>query len=1043
MKISELSIKRPIYVIVLFLLLTVFGYLSYKSLSAELMPKFTPPILNVQIIYPGASPSEVENSLTRKVEDALSSMEGIDQLQSFSFEGMAMLIISFNYGSDIDKAVTNAQNLIDAKRAELPRDILSPTISKISVDEKPILILSATSNMESTRFFDLVDKRILPELSRIQGVAKITLVGGMQREIQINLKQDKLKAFGLTPLMVQGVIRAANLDFPTGYLHSDESQTAIRLSGKLENLNELRSLVIGTTPTGAQIRLADIADVSDIVKDPVKLGRINGEEAILINLQKQSDANAIKVSDQVMKTITQLQEAYSAEGLQIDVAQNTTTFTRQSINSVITDLMLAILLVSVVILLFLHNFRNAIIVMVVVPVSLVATFIGMKLFNFTLNLMSLLALSLVIGVLVDDAIVVIENVYRHIEMGKNRVKATFDALNEIGFTVVAITVTIVMVFLPVIFTNTLVSDILRQFCGVIVISILMSLLAALTLVPLLTSRFGDIEKTKTGSIFGKILKSFDSAITGFSNWVAEILKWGLGHKRWIGVVVLAITAAVMSLFPLGFINFEFQPFIDRGEFMVQLEMPKDISMEESNALVRRAENWFMNRREVENVVTMVGLTSDNTQSTKGTPYLAELDVKLKKQKEGTDTYIARIRKPLSDYLMDAKVNIFSVSLTGTASKAAVEYIITGNDVDSVMLFAEKALNVLGSIPGVMQQELSVENATPEITVKVNREKMSELGLSLDNVGMIMQMNFQGNNQLKYTEGNYEYDINIRADRIYRQQAENVTDIGFVNSRGEIIKLSQFAEITLGTGPNRLERFDRNSSVTLRSQAFGVAPGAIAKEFLAQVDKMHKPSGLHIVATGDMKKMSDSMSVLTTALLLSLLLIYFSMVVLYNNWTDPFVVMFSIPFSIVGAILTLALTNTAMSIYAMLGLVMLVGLVAKNAILLVDFTNDARGKGKNIDEALIQAVRIRTRPILMTALSTVIGMLPVALSTGSGAELRNGMAWVIIGGMTMSTLLTLVVVPVVYKIMHPVRKEKKEKIDIEKLMYADFSATNSL
>ncbi len=1034
MKITELSIKRPIYVVVLFLLLTVLGYLSYKSLSAELMPKFTPPVLNVQIVYPGASPSEVENSLTRKAEDALSSMEGIDQLQSFSFEGMSMLIVSFTYGTDIDKAITDAQNLLDAKRSELPRDILSPIVSKISVDEKPILILSAISNMEPTDFYDLIDKRVIPEFSRLRGVAKISLVGGTQREIQIDLNPGKMKTFGLTPVMVQGAIRSANLDFPTGYLHSDESQTAIRLSGKLKSVDELRRLVVSTTQTGARIRLGDVADVSGAVKDPVKLGRINGQDAILINLLKQSDANAIKVSEQVMKAILRLEETYSDEGLKIEVAQDTTLFTRQSIRSVITDLFLAILLVSLVILFFLHNFRNALIVMVVVPVSLIATFIGMKLFNFTLNLMSLLALSLVIGVLVDDAIVVIENVYRHIEMGKNRVRATFDALNEIGLTVVSVTVVLAVVFLPVIFTDTLVSDILRQFCGVIVISILFSLLAALTLVPLLTSRFGNIREITGKNVFEKMLKGFEKGIVSFSNWISGILKWGLGHKRRVGLVVLVITVAVMALFPLGFINFEFQPYIDRGEFIVQLEMPKDISMEGSNALVQRAENWFRSRPEVENVVAMVGLTSDNTQSTKGTPYLAELNVKLKKQKEGTETYITRIRKPLSDYLIDAKVNIFSVSLTGTASKAAVEYIITGNDPDSVMLFAEQALEALGSIPGVMQQELSVENATPEITVTVDRDKMSELGLSLDNVGMMMQMHFQGNDQLKYTRGDYEYDMNIRADRVSRRQADDVATLTFINNRGESVKLSQFADISLGTGPNRLERFDRNSSVTLRSQAFGVPAGAISKQFFGKMDKIHKPKGLRIETIGDMKKMSDSMDVLTTALMLSLLLIYLTMVVLYNNWTDPLVVMFSIPLSVVGAILALALSNTAMSIYAMLGLVMLVGLVAKNAILLVDFANDARREGKSMDEALIQAVSIRTRPILMTALSTIIGMLPVALSKGSGAELRNGMAWVIIGGMAMSTLLTLIVVPTVYKIMHPVRKRKKEKVDIETLMH---------
>lgn len=619
MKITELSIKRPVYVIVLFLLLTVLGYLSFRGLGAELMPKFTPPILNVQIVYPGASPSEVENSLTRKAEDALSGMEGIDQLQSFSFEGMSMLIVSFKYGTDINKSVTDAQNLLDAKRSDLPRDILSPVISKISVDEKPVMILSATSNIEATDFYDLIDKRILPEFSRLNGVAKISLVGGMQREIQINLNQEKLTAFGLTPLMIQAAIRAANLDFPTGYLHGSKSQIAVRLSGKLINIDELRNLIVSTGRAGTQIRLGDVADIADAVKDPVTLGRINGQDAILISLQKQSDANAIRVSDEVMKTISRLENTHSAEGLQISVAQDTTTFTHQSINSVITDLFLAIVMVSLVILLFLHNVRNALIVMVVVPVSLISTFIGMKLFSFTLNLMSLLALSLVIGVLVDDAIVVIENVYRHIEMGKNRVKATFEALKEIGFTVISVTIAIVMVFLPVIFTDTLVSDILRQFCAVIVISILFSLLAALTLVPLLTSRFGNIQEIKGENIFGKLLKGFENAISRFSHWISDILKWGLGHKRLVGLVVLCLTLAVMSLFPLGFINFEFQPYIDRGEFIVQLEMPKDISMEEANALVQKAENWFMSRPEIKDVITMVGLTSDNTQSTKALP----------------------------------------------------------------------------------------------------------------------------------------------------------------------------------------------------------------------------------------------------------------------------------------------------------------------------------------------------------------------------------------------------------------------------------------
>ena len=1040
MKISEISIKRPTYVIVFFAVLTILGYLGFRNLSAELMPKFTPPMINLQVVYPGASPLEVENSLTRKLEDALSSMEGIDQIQSYSFEGMSMMFILFNYGTDIDKSITNAQNLISSKMMELPRDILSPTINKVTVDDKPIISIAAVSNLEATAFFDLMDKRILPDINSIKGVAKVSLLGGRAREIQVNLDMDRMRAFGISPIMIQGVLRASNLDFPTGSLKSMETSTTIRLSGKLKSIEAIQNLVVTTLPTGRQIRLKDVAEISDAIKDPTTLARVNGEDAVLVNLLKQGDANAIEVSDLVRKRIAELENEFAADELSMTIAQDSTDFTRQSIISVLVDLLLIILLVTFVMLFFLHSFRNALIVMTVVPVSLVATFIGMHLLNFTLNLMSLWGLSLVIGVLVDDAIVVIENVYRHIEMGKNRVRATFDAMKEIGFVVISTTVVLVVVFLPVALTDTLVSDILRQFSIVIVMATIISTVAALTLTPMLTSRFGKVQKLSNKSIFGRIVIGFERLIEQFSNWISRILSWSLSHKRWVGLIVTAISIAILSLFPLGFIGFEFLPNVDRGEFMVQLEMPKDISMEESNALVRRAEDWIQSQPIVKNVITTVGSTSDNTQSTRGTAYLAEINVELVPRSQRnieTKQYITIIKQPLSDFLIDAKVKIANVALTGEASRAAVEYVISGNNTDTLMIFAEKALALMRSISGTLQQELSVESGTPEISVIVDRDKMSALGLTLDNVGLTMQTVFQGNNTLKYTENNYEYDINIRADRAFRQQTADVEGITFVNNRSESIRLDQFAEIGVSTGPNKLERYNRNSSVTIRSQVLGTTPGTVSTQFLDDINKMGIPKGVKIQATGDLKSMADSMSVLTAAMLLSVILIYLSMVVLYNNWADPLVVMFSIPLSILGAILTLALTNTPLSIYGMLGLIMLIGLVAKNAILLVDFANEALNQGQSVDDALTGAVRIRTRPILMTALSTVIGMLPVALSTGSGAELRNGMAWVIIGGMALSTLLTLIVVPVVFRIFH-LAKSKKEKLDIEKLMYEELN-----
>lgn len=1020
MNISELSIKRPIYAIVLFLVIAILGVLGYSSLQAELMPKFTPPSMNVQVVYPGASPSEVENSLTRKLEDALSSLQGVESMRSYSFEGMSMVFVSFTYGTDIDKVIADARNKIDSKRAELPAATLAPMINKITVDDKSVMKLSVTSDLEAMEFSDFVERDILPELLRIPGMAKVDAVGEHPREIQVNLDMEAMRALGITPVQVLGTLRAANLDFPTGNLRSGKTRTVLRLSGKLQSVDEIRNLVLMTLPTGTQIRLSDIAEVTEAAKDANKLARIDGRDAVLLNLFKQGDANAIDLSDRVREACGTLESSNTGIHLAIRTISDTSSFTRASIRSVFTDLLLAILLVTLVILLFLHNWRDALIVMLVVPLSIVGAFIGMKLFHFTLNMMSLLGMSVVIGVLVDDAIVVVENVHRHIEAGKKPVRATVDAMREIGYTVVTITLVLVVVFLPIALTNSLVSDILRQFCGVIIFSILFSLLAALTLVPLLTSRFSRLEVLNAGSLRGRLMSGFEKAIRDFGDWVARILQWSLGHKKWVGGIVLAVTVLVCALFPLGFIGFEFMPDVDQSEFSVLLEMPGDISMEESSKMVARAEDWLLGQPEIREVATMIGLTNSSGGSSAGSPNLAEITVKTVPPSERdlpVGTWIARLRPQLSDDLVDAKVRMFAAAIHGAANSADIDYVISGPQADSVALFGEYALAALREIPGTFQQQLSSGAGMPEVEITVDREKMSALGLTLDNVGLTLQMVFQGNTSLKYVEDDREYDIDIRADRFYRGSIDDVSNLTFVNAQGSRITLDQFADIRPGTGPDRLERYNRNRSLSVSANVVGVSAGAASGEFRSKVEKKAREMGVTLTTVGNMKSMSESMSVMGVALALSLLLMYLAMVVLYNNWIDPLVVMVSIPFSVLGAVLALALSGTSLNIYAMLGLVMLIGLVAKNAILLVDFANEQLRAGLGLDESLVAAVRLRTRPILMTALSTIIGMIPVAVASGSSAELRNGIGWVIIGGMTLSTLLTLVVVPVVFKLFH--------------------------
>ena len=1020
MKISDLSIRRPIYVIVLFLVIGILGFLGFSSMKAELMPKFTPPSLNVQVIYPGASPTEVESSLTVKLEDVMSSMAGVESMRSYSFEGMSMVFVSFTYGTDIEKAVTDAQNKINSKKAELPAGILSPIVNEISVDARSIITLAISSNLDAVDFSDLVSRSVVPELQSIPGMAKVESVGEHPREIQVNMNMAVMRELGLTPVQVMGVLKGSNLDFPTGNLQDGVTNTAIRLSGKLKSVEEIRGLVLMTMPNGTQIRLSDVADVVETASAVNTLARVDGEEAVLINIFKQENANAIDLSDAVQDEVTRLEAKYSQYDLKIRTVSDTSVFTRESIKSVLIDLLLAILLVTIVILVFLHNWRNALIVMLVVPLSLIGAFIGMDLFHFTLNIMSLLGLSVVIGVLVDDAIVVIENVCRHMEMGKTPLQATRDAMQEIGFTVITVTIVLVIVFLPIALTNSLVSDILRQFCGVIIFAILFSLLSALTLVPLLTSRFGKLDVLDTNTAWGKVMSWFEGVVSRFGNWVADVLRKCLGHKRWVGIAVIAMTVLVCSLFPIGFVGFEFMPKVDQSEFTVLLEMPKDISIEKSSTQVAYAEAWLLDQPEITEVVSMIGLTSSNNESNQGTPYLAELKCKMvppSERSKSVHLYISGLRRELTNYLVDAKVQVYAASLHGSGNSADIEYVLSGPKADSVALFGEYALDVIRSIPGTLQQQLSTGSGRPEVEVVVDRDKMSALGLSLDNVGLTLQMAFQGNTQMKFVRDDYEYNINIKADNFYRSSIDDVAGITFINQQGSRVTLDQFAEVRIGTGPNRLERYNRNSSVTISANVVGVSAGEASGQFKDKVAEKADRMGVSIETVGDMKSMMDSMSVFAIAMLLSIILMYLSLVVLYNNWIDPLVVMFSIPFSILGAILALALSATSLNIYAMLGLVMLIGLVAKNAILLVDFANDRLKEGMGMDDALVEAVKLRTRPILMTALSTIIGMVPVAIASGSSAELRNGIGWVIIGGMALSTMLTLIVVPVVYKIFH--------------------------
>ncbi|ANE52695.1 efflux RND transporter permease subunit [Flavisolibacter tropicus] len=1031
MKLAEVSIKRPTLIIVLFTILILGGLLSYSSLNYELLPKFSPSVVSVTTIYPGASPSEVENTVSKKIEDAVSSMENIKKLDTKSFESVSSVVITMKSGADVDYALNDAQRRINAILKDLPEDVDPPSLNKFSLDDLPVMTLSASANMDEAAFYDLMDNRIAPVLSRVDGVAKVNLIGGQEREIQVSIDANRLQGYGLSLLQVQNAILSSNLDFPTGSVQTREQDVLIRLSGKYKSVDELRNLVVANR-NGVQVRLIDVADIQDAQKDVDKIARVNQQSAIAVQIMKQSDANAVGVSEQIHATIDKLQKDYGKTGLKISVANDSSIYTLQSADAVIHDLMLAVVLVAFVMLFFLHSIRNAVIVMVAIPASLIATFIGMALLGYTLNLMSLLGLSLVVGILVDDAIVVLENIYRHMEMGKNRVRAAYEATKEIGFTVTSITLVIVVVFVPIALSTGLAADIIKQFCVTVSIATLMSLLSSFTIVPWLSSRFGKLERISNKTFFGRIIIGFEKGLHSFTEWVGNILKWSLAHKKTTLALVFGLLFSSFFLLGAGFIGAEFFAKSDRGEFLVQIELPKDASIERTNAVAQTAENYLKNKKEVTKLITTVGQSSEGMGASQSTPYKAEIDVQLVAKKDREDDaniYAAKIKKELEPLLVGAKVKTVPVSILGTAEQAPLALIVTGPELDSVMVFAKAAMNELGKVKGATEMKLSVEAGNPEINVQVDRDKMAALGLNLSTVGATMQTAFSGNTNGKFRQGEYEYDINIRYGSFNRQSIQDVSNLLFTNDKGEQIRLSQFAAIKEGSGPSMLERRDKSTSVTVQAQAVGRPTGTIAAEWQVAFDKLRRPAGVSYVWSGDMENQSEGFGSLGIALLAAIVLVYLIMVALYDSFVYPFVVLFSIPLSIIGALLALALTNNTLNLFTILGLIMLIGLVAKNAIMLVDFTNQRKAEGASTYQALLDANHARLRPILMTTIAMVIGMLPIAIASGAGAEWKNGLAWVIIGGLISSLFLTLVVVPVMYAIFDKlINKAKRGKKD---------------
>lgn len=1028
MNITEISIRRPSLIIVVFSIFALMGIIGFSNLGYELLPDFNQPVVVIKTMYPGAEPQEVETSVSRKIEDALSNLEGVDYLETKSMPNASVIVANLKYGTNVDNAMRDAQRYIDNIRKDLPDDILEPVMSKVSPNDLPIISISANSSLPGTVFYQLVKDDILPQIQQLNGVAEITVLGAEEREIQVKVDQTRLKLYRISLTQVADAINRSGLDLPAGKVQTDKENSSVRLTGKFEKIVDILNVQVAMPVTGSPVYVRDVARVTDGVKEMSSVSRYNGVNGIGLLLKKQGDANAVDVSVLVRKKLSAIEEKYSNEGVKFIIADDSTDNTIAAVDSVVFDLFLAVILVSLVMLLFLKSYRNSLIVLISIPTSLVTAFAVMWLLGYTLNLMTLLAMSLIIGILVDDAIVVLENIQRHLDMGKERRTAAMEGRMEIGFSAISITLVDVVVFLPILFLQVFVADMLKQFSVVVITSTLTSLLVGFTLTPWLASRIGMKEDLKPTNVINRFLLWFENKLDGFIQWYGKQLSWVLSHKLLFTGFILLLSLLTLAIMKQGIVGKEMMSTGDQGKFRLNLEFDNTITVEQNNIITRQVEEFLLQKPMVASLFSNVAGPGTGIGSLGvGAANKSEITVQLKMggdRKISTETFMKTLRNDLETKYTGIN---FSMAVLGLLPKTApIKITLSGADISKVMKAAEDLQSVVEKIPGADNVQLSVVEGNPEYKIIPDKDKLQRLGLTTAYVGNNLRTAFTGNEEAILTENGTEYPVRIWLDEFNRRNFEDVENLIIVNPLNVPLEVSEFAEVVQDNSPSLLERLDRQTSVTLTAESFGRPSGTLADDVLLHLNSNPLPEGVTLTWGADIKTQNESFGALGSVLLISFVLIYLIMVALYDSYIYPFVALFGIPVAAIGAFLALNFTSNDITLFALLGLIMLMGLVTKNAILIVDFTNQLKSQGVHFREALVTAGKERMRPILMTTLAMAIGMLPIALAQGTASEWKNGLAWVIIGGLLSSLVLTVYLVPVVYYVVDSLKERLTKK-----------------
>lgn len=1004
MILSETAIRKPVTTLLLTGAVLFFGYSAFQNMGVDLFPEVEFPTVTVISILPGADPEIMDSDVTDVLEEEINTIEGVKNIVSVSTEGQSQIIVEFTLSKNVDIAAQEVRDKVNIAQADLPRDLEPPIVQKIDIASQPIMWIAVTTSEDYRRAARYADEVLKERLQTVPGVGSVFMGGFRDREIRIWLKPRELEARNLTPVDVAAAIQVKHIELPGGRIEQPEREFVVKVRGEYGSVGELEDLVVATRGRTV-IKLRDVAVVEDGSEDLRSIARFNGLPTIGLGIRKQSGTNTVEVADGVMETLAQIASTVP-EGINVQLATDSSRFIRNTMNDVIFDLFLGAFLTSLVILLFLRSFRMTLISVVAIPTSIIASFVLMYTFDFTINNMTMLAMSLSIGMVIDDAIVVLENIFRHVEEGEAGREAARAGTSEVGFAVIATTLAVVAVFIPVAFMKGIIGRFFLQFGLSVAGAVILSTLVALTLIPMLCSRFLT-RHPKQGDVFNALERAFQAVESTYAGWLNVALR-----RRWATIGIAAAVFALgllLSVFvPKGLVT---EP--DQSEFTVRFELPTGASVENVDRRLRELEQAVLRQPETKSLFAASGFTGAANSG------ILFVNLVYPHQREASQVEVmSRLRRILDEVAPDARIAVEYPSVVGGGQRNTdLQYIVKGPDVESLNRVADQMVSEMRKIPGFVDVDHDLRLNKPEFKVDIDRGLADDLNVDVRNITENFSILFGGQNVATFKEGGKRYDIRLRAVPSGRLKPEDLLLVSLRSADGELIKAANLIRVQQGTGPNSINRFNRSRSVTLFANLENTSLGEGLDNISRIADEFVPDDPTWSTAlTGGSDLFEESFQYLFYALAVAIVMIYVILGSQFESFIHPFTILMSVPLAIAGSFGLMLVTGVQLDIFAFIGFVMLTGIVTKNAILLVDFTNQMRRKGLSRDEALRRAGPLRLRPILMTAFTTIAAVTPIALALSEGGEQRAPMGVTVIGGMLTATFLTLLVIPCVYTVL---------------------------